>query len=298
MFAGLNTMPAERTNRALLVGLVGAGIQHSSSPSMHVDEGKALGFQISYELLDFDLMQGGSERLPALLEQAEHRGFSGVNITYPSKQAVIPLLDELAPEARALHSVNTVLFRNGRRIGHNTDWWGFAESFRRDMSDVKTGNVVLVGAGGAGAAVGYAMLKLGSEALTVHDTDAARTAALVERMSELFPDRKVTSCGDLRLALAKADGLIHATPTGMRKYPGMPVPADTLRPPLWVSEIVYVPLLTELVVTARKHGCRTLDGGGMAVFQAALAFKLFFEVEPDIPRMLRRFHARLATAAA
>ena len=105
-------------------------------------------------------------------------------------------------------------------------------------------------------------------------------------------------CRDLSAALAKADGLIHATPTGMRKYPGIPVPAESLRPPLWVSEIVYVPLLTELVVTARKHGCRTLDGGGMAVFQGAMAFKLFFEVEPDIPRMLRRFHSRLATVAA
>ena len=149
-------------HRALKVGLIGAGIQHSSSPSMHVDEGKALGLSISYELLDFDLMQGGSKRLAALLDDAEQRGFSGLNITYPSKQAVIPLLHELAPEARALHSVNTVLFRNGKRIGHNTDWWGFAESFRRDMSDVNTDHVVLVGAGGAGAAVGYAMLKLGS----------------------------------------------------------------------------------------------------------------------------------------
>jgi len=297
MFDGSNSMHADQNNR-FQVGLVGAGIQHSSSPSMHVDEGKALDLQISYELLDFDLMQGGAERLPALLEEAEQRGFAGLNITYPSKQAVIPLLDELAPEARALHSVNTVLFRNGRRIGHNTDWWGFAESFRRDMSDVKTDHVVLVGAGGAGAAVGYAMLKMGSRELTVHDTDGLRSAALAQRLSELFPDRNIGLCRDLPAALANADGLVHATPTGMRKYPGMPVPAETLRPPLWVSEIVYVPLLTELVVAARKQGCRTLDGGGMAVFQAALAFKLFFEVEPDIPRMLRRFHSRLATATA
>jgi shikimate dehydrogenase len=282
----------------LKVGLIGAGIQHSSSPSMHVDEGEALGLSISYELLDYDLMQGGAERLAVLLDDAEQRGFSGLNITYPSKQAVIPLLHELAPEARALHSVNTVLFRKGKRIGHNTDWWGFAESFRRDMSDVNTGNVVLVGAGGAGAAVGYALLKLGTRKLIVHDKDGTRTTALVERMSELFPDRKVQVCGDLRAALAAADGLVHATPTGMRKYPGIPVPTELLRPPLWVSEIVYVPLLTELVLTARKHGCRTLDGGGMAVFQGAMAFKLFFEVEPDIPRMLRRFHSRLATVAA
>ena len=244
-------------------------------------------------------MQGGAERLPALLDEAEQRGFSGLNITYPSKQAVIPLLDELAPEARALHSVNTVLFRDGRRIGHNTDWWGFAESFRRDMADVNTDHVVLVGAGGAGAAVGYAMLKLGSRELTVHDTDGSRSAALVAAaVRTVSAIASIGLCRDLPAALAKADGLIHATPTGMRKYPGMPVPAESLRPPLWVSEIVYVPLLTELVVTARKQGCRTLDGGGMAVFQGAMAFKLFFEVEPDIPRMLRRFHSRLATVAA
>lgn len=265
---------------------------------MHVDEGKALGLQISYELLDFDLMKGGAELLPQLLEQAEKRGFSGLNITYPSKQAVIPLLDELAPEARALHSVNTVLFRDGRRIGYNTDWWGFAESFKRGMTDVNANRVVLVGAGGAGAAVGYAMLKLGSRILTVHDLDEARAMALVERLSDLFPDRQVERCRDLSRALADADGLIHATPTGMRKHPGMPVPAECLRPPLWVSEIVYVPLLTDLLVTARKHGCRTLDGRGMAVFQGAMAFQLFFEVEPDIQRMLRRFHSKLATAAA
>jgi len=283
---------------SLKVGLIGAGIQHSSSPSMHVEEGKALGLSISYELLDFDLMQGGVDRLSALLDDAERRGFSGLNITYPSKQGVIPLLHELAPEARALHSVNTVLFRDGRRIGHNTDWWGFAESFRRDMSDVNIENVVLVGAGGAGAAVGYAMLKHGTRVLTVHDMDGARAAALVQRLSELFPDRRVQVCRELSPALANANGLVHATPTGMRKYPGVPVPVELLRPPLWVAEIVYVPLLTELVATARKHGCRTLDGGGMAVYQAAMAFKLFFEVAPDIPRMLRRFHSRLATVAA
>jgi shikimate dehydrogenase len=289
---------ADIAGKALMVGLAGAGIQHSSSPSMHADEGKALGLAIHYELFDFDLMQGGPERLASVLDEAEGRGFAGLNITYPSKQAVIPLLDELAPEARALHSVNTVLFRNGKRIGHNTDWWGFAESFKRDMADASTDDVVLVGAGGAGAAVGFAMLKLGSRSLTVHDVDRARALVLVDRLAELFADRHVRVCADLPAALANANGLVHATPTGMRKHPGIPVPVDALRPPLWIAEIVYVPLLTELLAAARMRGCRTLDGGGMAVFQGAMAFKLFFEVEPDVPRMLRRFHSRLATVAA
>jgi shikimate dehydrogenase len=142
-------------NCTYLAGLVGAGIQHSSSPSMHMDEGQALGLSVSYELFDFDMMPTGAARLGTVLEEAERRGFAGLNVTYPVKQAVIPLLHELSVEARALHSVNTVLFRGGRRIGHNTDWSGFAESFKREMSDVNPRRVVLVGAGGAGAAVGY-----------------------------------------------------------------------------------------------------------------------------------------------
>ena len=259
---------------------------------------RAHGLQVGYELFDFDLIPGGPARLEAILDKAEKSGFCGVNVTYPSKQAVIPLLHELSPEARALHSVNTVIFSNGKRIGHNTDWWGFAESFKRDMSDAQRDDIVLVGAGGAGAAVGYAMLKLGSKRLIIHDTDESRAIALSSRLRELFASREIRVCHDLPTALANSHGLMHATPTGMRKHPGLPVPADSLRPPLWVAEIVYVPLTTELLAVARRQGCRTLDGGGMAVYQAALAFKHFFEVEPDIPRMLRRFHARLATVAA
>lgn len=291
-------MPPESANRTYLAGLVGAGIQHSSSPSMHMDEGQSLGLQISYELFDLDLMPGGATGLAAVLDQAEQRDFTGLNVTYPSKQAVIPLLHELSPEARALHSVNTVLFRGGRRIGHNTDWWGYAESFRREMTDVSARRIVLVGAGGAGAAVGYAMLKSGTQELSVHDLDRSRASALAERMSGIFDDRKVTVCDDVPAAIAAADGLVHATPTGMQKYPGIPVPAECLRPPLWVADVVYVPLLTELLRAARQHGCRTLDGDGMAVFQGAMAFKLFFGANPDAARMQRRFHSKLATAAA
>src|SRR4029453_15197511 len=291
-------MRPEAANSAYLAGLVGAGIQHSSSPSMHMDEGQSLGFSISYELFDFDLMPTGAARLAAVVEEAERRGFVGLNVTYPSKQAIISLVHELSPEAHPLHSVNTVLFRGGARSGHNTDWWGFAESFRREMSDVNARRVVLVGAGGAGAAVGYAMLKSGTQGVSVHDMERARAVALAERMAGLFEDRKVSVCDDVPAALAAADGLVHATPTGMQKYPGIPVPAECLRPPLWVAEIVYAPLLTELLRTARQHGCRTLDGDGMAVFQGAMAFKLFFDVNPDVARMQRRFHSKLATAAA
>jgi shikimate dehydrogenase len=281
----------------VLVGLIGAGIQRSQSPTLHMEEGRALGLDYRYEILDVDLVEGGASALPRMLDEAEARGFAGLNITFPCKQQVIPLLHELSEDARSLQSVNTVVFRDGKRIGHNTDWWGFAENFRRGMPDVARERVVLVGAGGAGSAVGYAALQLGARALQVHDVDQGRAAALASRLGELFPDRAVSTVQDISQSLANADGLIHASPTGMAKLPGLPVPADCLRPPLWIAEVVYVPLETELLRVARTKGCRTLDGGGMAVFQAVMAFELFCGMKPDAERMLQRFDAKLRAAS-
>ena len=231
-----------------------------------------------------------------MLDDVQSQGFAGVNVTYPCKQSVIPLLDELTDDARSLQSVNTVVFRGGRRIGHNTDWWGFAESFRRGMTDVLRDRVVLVGAGGAGSAVGYAMLQLGAKSLQIFDVDPARARTLAARHAELFPRAQVGALDDLTRALRGADGLVHASPTGMAKLPGIPVPPASLRPPLWVAEVVYVPLETELLRVARHQGCRTLDGGGMAVFQAAMAFEQFCGHRPDAERMLRRFNESLRGA--
>ena len=287
----LPASPLPDDARQVLVGLIGAGIQRSQSPALHMDEGAALGLDYRYEILDVDTMEGGAAALPRLLDEAEARGFAGLNITFPCKQSVIPLLHELSPDAQALQSVNTVVFRNGRRIGHNTDWWGFAENFRRGMPDVARDHVVLVGAGGAGSAVGYAALQLGARRLEVHDVDAARAAQLAERLAALFPDRVVRPVQDLAASLSAANGLIHASPTGMAKLPGLPVPADSLHPPLWIAEVVYVPLETELLRVARAKGCHTLDGGGMAVFQAVMAFELFCGLKPDAERMLRRFNS-------
>jgi shikimate dehydrogenase len=247
-------------------------------------------------LFDLERIAGGATALPALLANCEQRGFSGLNITYPCKQSILSLLNGLSPDATALQSVNTVLFRAGRRIGYNTDWWGFAESFRRGLPGADLQRVALIGAGGAGAAVGYAALTLGAAELRIFDSDAARASALAARLATLFPDRQVHAAASVEAAMAGVTGLIHATPTGMQKLPGMPVPAALLQPSMWVAEIVYVPLVTELLQAARQRGCRTLDGSGMAVFQAARAFELFSGMKPDTERMLCGFSSKLAGA--
>jgi shikimate dehydrogenase len=204
---------------------------------------------------------------------------------------VLVLLDGLSDDARAIGAVNTVVLAEGRRIGHNTDWWGFAESFRRGLPDVQKNIVVQLGAGGAGAAVAHAILTLGARKLAIFDLDARRAISLATELCARFGSGRATAGADLEAAMSTADGLIHATPTGMVKYPGLPLPAELLRPALWVAEIVYFPLETELLRAARRLGCRTLNGSGMAVFQAAEAFRLFTGVTPDAERMQRHFES-------
>ena len=272
---------------SFLIGLIGAGIQASRTPAMHMLEASRQGLRYVYKLIDLEKLGLGAEALPDLLTAAERMGFDGLNITHPCKQAVIPLLTELSEEARAIGAVNTVVLRNGKRSGHNTDCTGFAESFRRGLSGAQTGRVVLLGAGGAGAAIAHAVLNLGVEHLTIFDIDTAKAAHLATALGP----RRVTQGINLADAMPGADGLIHATPTGMAQHPGLPLPATLLRPEHWVAEIVYFPLETELLRTARRLGCRTLDGGGMAVFQAVDAFRLFTDLEPDAERMLRHFTA-------
>lgn len=272
-----------------LAGLIGAGIQGSRTPALHECEGAANGLNLLYQRIDIDRLGLGAGDLPELLQAAERMGFCGLNVTYPCKQAVIPHLHELSPDAEALGAVNTVVLRDGRRTGHNTDWWGFAESFRRGLPGVAMDRVVQLGAGGAGAAVAHALLTLGVGELCLSDIDPARARAVADSLNLRFGPGRARACGDLRADIAAAHGLVHCTPTGMAKHPGLPLEAELLHPGLWVSEIVYFPLETALLREARRIGCRTLDGGGMAVFQAVDAFRLFTGLTPDSARMQAHF---------
>jgi shikimate dehydrogenase len=278
-------------NNVILAGLIGAGIQASRTPALHEHEGDSQGMRYLYRLIDLDSLKLDSNALPDLLMAAERMNFTGLNITFPCKQAIIPLLDELSPEARGIGAVNTVVFKDGKRIGHNTDCLGFAEGFRRGLKGVAVERVVQMGAGGAGAAVAHALLNEGVQQLSIFDVDIRRAQDLADNLNQHFGVGRAVAGYDLPSAMTRADGLVNTTPMGMKKLPGMPVSVALLRAELWVAEIVYFPLETELLRNARAIGCRTLDGGNMAVFQAVKAFELFSGVVPDAQRMLEHFQS-------
>jgi shikimate dehydrogenase len=259
--------------RTYQVGLIGAGIGGSLSPALHEREAACLGLDYRYRVLDIEALGVG---VGELLARARDAGYAGLNVTHPCKQTVIEHLDELSPEAEALGAVNTVVLRDGRAVGHNTDLTGFAGSFERGLADASLRSVLLIGAGGAGAAVAHA---LRAERLAILDTDTERAARLAAAVGAEVADEIDPS----------VDGIVNATPTGMVGHGGTPVPQALLRPHMWVADVVYRPLETQLLRDARAAGCRTLDGGGMVVLQAAGSLALFTERTPDPERMLRHF---------
>lgn len=277
--------PQER----ILLGLVGTGIGKSRTPALHEAEASAQGIACIYRIIDLDRPGLGPDSLPRLLDAAEAFGFDGLNVTHPCKQAVLAHLHELSPEAEGLGAVNTVLLRGGRRIGHNTDCTGFQASFRAGLPDARRERVVQMGAGGAGAAVAHALLAEGVGRLVLVDVDPTRAGALAERLGASFGRARIEVGADIGVALDGADGLVNATPIGTAAHPGLPLPEAFLRPSLWVAEIVYFPLVTPLLEAARRIGCRTIDGSGMAIWQAAHAFRLFTGREPEVARMRARF---------
>ncbi|MEC9401778.1 MAG: shikimate dehydrogenase [Pseudomonadota bacterium] len=282
----------EAASNIVLAGLIGRGIARSRTPEMHMAEAAAQSLRGVYRIIDVDTLPKDEQNLKAIVHAAEVTGFNGLNVTYPFKMEVIPLLDQLSPNAAAVGSVNTIVFRDGKRIGHNTDLWGFAESFRQNMIGVSLKTVLLIGAGGAGVAVAHALADCGVQHLKIFDVDTVRVEQLARQVRSNRQGLTVKPVTTVDAeSCANLSGIVNASPVGMAKTPGTPFPLALLKPDMWVADIVYFPLETELLAGARRLGCRVLPGSGMAVFQAVRAFELFTGRRADPVRMKATFDA-------
>lgn len=273
----------------LKTGLVGRSIKASRSPWLHEQEARAQGLALSYELFDFTERGFDDAELGPLLRRLASEGYSGVNVTYPFKQAVIPLLDELADCARSVGAVNTVAMQDGRLIGYNTDKTGFQESLSEGLPGAELDVVLQLGAGGAGAAVANALLALGTARLEISDVDLSRAEALAARLCAEHGAGRAIARNCAGLDTAAVQGIVNTTPMGMAAHPEPAIDPALIEPRHWVADIVYFPLETELLRLAKARGCRTLDGSGMVIGQAARAFQIFTGRSADRARMRASF---------
>jgi len=284
-------MPERRSpkRQRFLTGLVGAPIAQSASPAMHEKAADALGIRCHYHLIE--VAGADAAALRALLDGVRKLGFAGVNVTFPYKEAVVSLLDELSPGARAIGAVNTVVVRDGRLIGYNTDTTGFERAITNLVNTSNRGPVALIGAGGVGKAIAYALAASGVTELRVFDTDRAKTRQLA---AQLRGRQEIQIAQSVEDALRQVVGVVNATPVGMLPDRGMAVPDALLHRGLWVADAVYTPLWTPLLTAAKAKGAEIMTGRELAIHQAADAFELFTGLKPSIAEMGNAFDAEMA----
>lgn len=289
MTRGMDHYPAV----GALLGLIGAPIKHSAAPAMHEAAARALGLRCYYHLIEV----AGLDRagLAATLDGLRRLGFAGVNVTYPYKEAVVPLLDALGAGVEAIGAVNTVVVRDGRLTGYNTDASGFARAAAEAVGGAFDRPVALIGAGGVGRAAAFALAGLGVPELRLFDRDAAKSETL---RAALGGRVTVAACPTVEAALDGAAGVVNGTPVGMLPDRGMAVPANLLHAGLWVADAVYTPLWTPLLEAARAAGARVMTGRALAIYQAVDAFALFTGAEPSAEVMGRAFDEVMARRAA
>jgi len=283
--------------RALL-GLIGARIERSISPAMHEAAGRALEIDVRYHLIDAHVIGFGPDALPQLLAGVKLAGFTGLNVTFPFKEVVLQLIDDVEGAAEEVGAVNTVVVHGNRLIGHNTDYSGFIDGWRRTLGTRKPGKAALIGAGGVGRAIAHALAALGADEVRIADIESSRASTLAESLRLRHPSARVIVAPDAASACAGASGIVNATPVGMYAFPGTPVAESSIAGAAWAMDAVYTPIDTAFVAAARRAGAAVMTGQELAIGQAIGAFTLFFgrPAPPDVMR--ETFLAEIARASA
>jgi shikimate dehydrogenase len=285
----ISANPGQHGPSRVLTGLLGAPIAHSASPAMHEKAAEALGLRCHYQLIE--VADAGREELKLMLEGVRRLGFAGTNVTFPYKEAVLDLLDELSPDAARIGAVNTVVVRDNRLIGYNTDTTGFARAATDMVNASSHGAVALIGAGGVGKAIAFALAGLGVSELRIFDTDQAKAEHLAAQLDSRATAKVADRVED---ALHGVAGVVNGSPVGMLPSRATPVPEALLHAGLWVADAVYTPLWTPLLLAAKGKGAEIMTGRELAIYQAADAFELFTGLKPSIDEMRIAFDAVMA----
>lgn len=268
-----------------MVILLGNPLSHSVSPAMHNHVFEKLGMDYCYIPVEVN-----EENLEEVFAGLTRMNVAGFNVTIPHKIRIIQYLDELDPLAATIGAVNTICVKDGKTKGYNTDGEGFIRSLREETQISPKGKrFFLLGCGGAARAIAMTLAFQGADKIIICNRTPEKAQALAFEINQKIrncaetAEHQATSQADF---LSSCDVLINSTNLGMHpKEDVMPIDESLLQPHLIVADIVYNPLTTELLKSAKARGCAIVPGLGMLIYQGAAAFKLWTGVEPIISEM-------------
>lgn len=268
--------------RIPLAGVIGSPIAHSKSPQLHHHWLKT--YNIAGHYIPMDV---AAEDLEESLRILPRMGFVGVNVTIPHKEAVMHIADLVTDRATLIGAANTIIFRRDGKIhADNTDGYGFLENLRAGapMWDPQTGPAAILGAGGAARAVVASLLDAGVPEIMLSNRTRVRADSLQQEFGSRVQVYDWVQAGNM---LDDAALVVNTTSLGMFGKPDLRVPLDGLRAGTVVTDLVYAPLKTQLLASAEKVGCATVDGLGMLLHQAVPAFERWFGTRPEVDRATR-----------
>ena len=270
----------------LRLGIFGWPVAHSKSPEMHESAARALGLELRYER--FEVAPGD---LPEAVRREHDAAIDGYNLTVPHKEAIMALLDEVAPVAQAIGAVNTVVRTDGRYVGHNTDAPGFVRSLDEAGVDLADARVVVVGAGGAARAAVVGLADAGAEEVTVLSRRTEQGEALRSSLgAQVACKLEAAPLSEASRCFQTATLLVQATSATLESNPGAlafaaSLPIDALPADAAVVDMVYKPLKTTVLARAEERGLTIIDGLGMLLHQGAIAFEMWTGREPPLDVM-------------
>jgi shikimate dehydrogenase len=262
-------------------GLLGQPVAHSLSPAMHNAAFRALGLDSVYVAFPV-----APEQIETAISGLAAAGVAGFNLTVPHKSAILPLLTDITPEARAVGAVNTVRCEDGKLHGTNTDGTGFLLSLEHDLGIHPGGKtVLLLGAGGAGRAIAFSLLASDVERLIIANRTVENAQALAMEFGKSFPHSRIECVGLNSVAGLEPHLLVQATPVGMGDE-AIPVELERIGVSEAVVDIIYHPLETPLLKEAGRLGLPYANGIGMLLYQGVAAFRFWTGKEPPVTVML------------
>ncbi|OGQ75349.1 MAG: shikimate dehydrogenase [Deltaproteobacteria bacterium RIFOXYA2_FULL_42_10] len=263
------------TSKTKTLGIFGYPISHTLSPAMHNAVIKALGLDMVY--LPFEVKPSN---LKEAINGIKSLGIIGVNITIPHKESVIRFLDDISEEARLVGAVNTIVNKDRKLVGYNTDGSGYMASLKEELGfNPKSKRIIIIGAGGAARGILAALATQKPKSITVANRTLSRAVSLIKAFKGKFRDTRFEAIdldnNMLKMSFNSVDLLINTTSVGMKQSKALKIPLETLPKIAIVSDIIYNPLETLLLKKAKKLGLTTHGGLGMLVHQGARSFKLW-----------------------
>jgi Shikimate 5-dehydrogenase len=255
----------------LNLGLIGQAITASRSPSLHTLLGRLNQISVDYQLQE--PKDDSAQAYNTKLAEIRSKGFVGVNVTYPYKQIAIDSADEVNDAVKKVGATNTLLLKDDKVCAFNTDYTGFIRGFKGRVGDLQAGKVLIIGAGGVGRAIGFALFEVGATEVFVTDLNEKSALSLVNAINDAGYKARYVAKDDIPAAAKEVDGLVNCTPVGHFKSLGMPISAELIENQKWAFDAVYTPMDTEFLVAANKKGLKIVSGFDLFFIRESMHLK-------------------------